>query len=161
MVREGQLVAANAVLFRLDPVQDQANAEILKNQLDTLVGTSARLQAEQAKAEQITFPAELLERRNEPSVAKIISDQESQFKERRSSIAGQIGILESRTRQFQQEIDGLTVERAATIRQVDTIKKELVDLRSLHRQESGPAYPCLSDGAGGEPAGRAHWQDDR
>jgi len=131
LVREGQLVAANAVLFRLDPVQANANAEIVKNQLDTMVGSAARLQAEQARAEHITFPPELLERRDEPSIAKIIADQESQFRERRSSIAGQIGILESRTRQFQQEIDGLTVERAATIRQVETIKKELVDLRSL------------------------------
>lgn len=131
MIREGQPVQANAVLFRLDPVQALANAEIVKNQLDTLVSVASRLQAEQGKAEQITFPPELLERRGEPMVAKIIADQEAQFRERRNSLSGQTSILRSRITQLEQEISGLTLERAATIRQVETIKKELVDLRSL------------------------------
>ena len=56
---------------------------------------------------------------------------EKQFAERRASIDGQISILESRIKQFGSQIDGIAVEKAATVDQLGYIKSELDDLRGL------------------------------
>lgn len=135
LVREGQRVDQGSVLFRLDPTQANANAEIVRNQLDAFLAITARLTAEQAQSETISFPVELIERREFPQVGRAIAEQEQQFRERRASLQGQVDILEARVRQLQREIEGLTVERESTTRQVEKIKQELVGLRFLLQRE--------------------------
>lgn len=134
-VREGQRVSEGAVLFRLNPIQANAGTEIHRNQLDTLIAVSARLNAEQSGLESIAFPNELIEKMSQEQVATIILDQERQFAERRASVQGQIGILEERILQLRREIDGLSVERESTSRQIAKLRDELVGLRYLLKKE--------------------------
>jgi len=131
LVREGATVRENEVLFRLDPTQAHANAEIIRSQLDNAIGINARLLAEQRQLEAVEFPIELLERRNDPVVARILADQERQFVERKASVYGQIQIMESRANQLRQEIEGLETERGSTVRQLDKIGQELGGMHHL------------------------------
>jgi HlyD family type I secretion membrane fusion protein len=134
LVREGSTVRQDEVLFRLDPTQARANAEIIRSQLDNAIGINARLLAEQRQLDAVEFPSELLDRRNDPVVARILADQERQFVERRASVFGQIQIMEARANQLRQEIEGLETERKSTIRQLETIAQELVGMHQLLKQ---------------------------
>ena len=95
---------------------------------------NARLEAELSNSPDIEFPNELTKASADRVAAKAIEDQESQFKERRSSIDGQISILRSRADQLRQEIEGIDVQRAANTEQSKFITDELVDVRGLYEK---------------------------
>lgn len=130
-VREGDHVEKDQVLITLDPTQAQANADIVRNQLMGQAAQEARLLAERDGKDEISFSEELIKRRDELTVKEAIADQEQQFTQRRSTLKGQVSILENRIKQYGTEIEGLTQEREATMRQLDFINQELTDLRDL------------------------------
>jgi HlyD family type I secretion membrane fusion protein len=131
LVHEGQHVEQGDLLFKLDAVQSQANADLVGNQLYGLQAQEARLIAERDGAAQITFPRDFSTDKENPVLKEAINDQLKQFEERRASLSGQISILESRIKQFGSQIDGTTVEKAATVEQLGFINNELEDLRGL------------------------------
>jgi HlyD family type I secretion membrane fusion protein len=131
LVHEGQHVEQGDLLFKLDNTSSQANADAVRNQLSALTAQESRLLAERQSADEVTFPPDLLDRANAPLVKDAMSDQVRQFHERRDSLLGQIGILESRIKQFGTQIDGISVEKVATEQQLYYINLELVDLRDL------------------------------
>ncbi len=130
-VREGQAVEEGQVLLRLEDTQARANVELVQNALDGLLAQEARLLAERDQSAEIDFPAELVARANQPAVAKVVQDQLTQFRERKGSIDGQIGILEGRVNQYQSEIEGLRLERVSSDKQLAFIEDELVGVRDL------------------------------
>ncbi len=130
-VHEGEHVTQGQLLIKLADTQSLASADVAQNQLYFLIAQEARLVAERDRADDITFPPQLLDKIDQPIVKHAIDDQRKQFVERRASIAGQVAILQSRIKQFETEIGGLAVERAATERQLEFINSELVDLRGL------------------------------
>jgi HlyD family secretion protein len=131
LVREGQQVQQGQVLFRIDSVAAKAAFDVQRNQLDFSIAQEARLLAERDGSDEIGFPEEIRSRRDEPNVAHAISDQTKEFQERRASLVGQVELLEAKVRQYQDEIEGLKVERDATNRELDTINEELKDLNYL------------------------------
>jgi HlyD family type I secretion membrane fusion protein len=135
LVREGQHVEAGQVLFRLDLTQPKAGYELQRNQLDSAVAQDARLTAERDGAEKISFPAELLDRKDEPNVKRAISDQVAQFQERSGSLKGQTQILEAKIEQYNSEIEGLRQERAGTTNQLKFVNEELVDVHYLFERQ--------------------------
>jgi HlyD family secretion protein len=62
LVKEAQAVEEGDILFRLEPVQAQANADLLRKQLDAALAQDARLVAERDNAREIAYPEELLAR---------------------------------------------------------------------------------------------------
>jgi HlyD family type I secretion membrane fusion protein len=131
LVHEGEHVQQGQVLFRIDPIQAKASYDLQRNQLDFALAQDARLQAELDKADHVTFPEELEKRRDDPTVLEAIADQTKQFHERRTSLIGQIDLLETKINQYQNEISGLKQEREATTRQLQYIKEELADVQYL------------------------------
>lgn len=133
-VRDGQHVKEGDLLFRLDDVQARANLDLLQNQFDATRVLEARLTAERDFSDQLSFPSDILAKKNEPHVAQAIADQVNHFNERRASLVGQIEILESRVVQLEREAAGLGVELAALREQVQLIDEELVDMVMLLQQ---------------------------
>ena len=131
LVREGQRVSQGDVLFRLDTTQSRANFDNQRAQLDYNLATEARLLAERDGAQSVTFPDELTARGDEPHVARAMADQRNQFAERRASLSGQVGVLQSKVDQYKNEVEGLTAERAASQDQLKYIGEELKDLLYL------------------------------
>jgi HlyD family type I secretion membrane fusion protein len=115
----------------LDNTLSQANSNAVRGQLYTYLAQEARLIAERDGAKQVTYPAELTDNLTLPVIKNAMSDQNKQFDERHASLDGQISILESRIKQFETQIDGITVEKAATTQQLGFINSELTDLRGL------------------------------
>ena len=106
LVHNSQQVQEGDVLFRLQPTTAQANLDLLRKQIDAGLALEARLVAEQTRAEQIKFPAELLTHRNVGETDMAIRDQERQFRERKETLDGQIGILAAQIDQKQEDIAG-------------------------------------------------------
>jgi HlyD family type I secretion membrane fusion protein len=131
LVREGQHVKEGDLLFKLDETQSQANLDLTRNQLHSMQAQEARLMAERDGKDEVSFPKELISNSSQSVVKDAIADQQKQFHERRASLEGQIAIIGSRVKQYETEIDGITVEKAATTRQLEFIESELIDLRSL------------------------------
>lgn len=143
LVRESQTVEQGELLMRLDPVQSRASVDLFRSQLDAGLVQEARLMAERDGAAGLELPAEILARRTDPLIARIIVDQTNQFKERQGSLKGQVELLESRARQLQTEISGIAVEKASTEAQVGFINQELVGLRTLREKNLIPMNRLL------------------
>ena len=134
-IREGQHVDAGQVLFRLEATQPKAGYELQRNQLDSQVAQEARLIAERDGRDEISFPKELLDRKDEPNVKRAIADQVAQFQERGGSLRGQTQILEAKIEQYNSEIEGLKQERSGTANQLKFVNEELVDVRYLFERQ--------------------------
>jgi len=143
LVKEGQSVREGDLLLRLDPVQATASVDLFRSQLDATLVQEARLLAERDNQDSLELPPEIEARRGEPAVARVIGDQTAQLKERRSSLLGQMDLLESRVRQLKSEISGLGVEKASTEQQVGFINQELVGLRQLREKNLIPMSRLL------------------
>jgi HlyD family type I secretion membrane fusion protein len=135
LVREGQHVESGQVLFRLDRTQPKAGYELQRNQLDSALAQEARLRAERDGDEEISFPAELLDRKDDPNVKRAIADQIAEFRERSGSLKGQTNILEAKIEQYNSEIEGLRQERSGTTNQLKFVNEELIDVHYLFERQ--------------------------
>lgn len=133
-VTSGSRVEQGQVLFRLDATSSDANYVATRRQLDSMLALEARLVAERDMKETIAFPAELTGRGDEPEVARTIADQETQFRERRASLNGQIDVMKTRITQYQSEIGGLDRERQSAQQQLYFIDDELVGVKALAKK---------------------------
>ncbi len=134
LVQEGQRVARDAVLFRLDPTQSRANDEAALAQRRAALALEARLVAERDDAPTITFPPELMDLARVPAVREAMADQIAQFRDRRAAFQSQIDILNGRIVQLGHELEGLAQERASARQQLDFIEDELTAVRELERK---------------------------
>lgn len=130
-VKDGQVVKAGEVLFRLDSTSSLASYESIRAQLDAQLATEARLEAERAMAASVNFPQDLLARAADPVVKAAIADQQAQFRDRKASVDGQVDILNNRIKQGETEIDGLARERASADQQLYFIDDELAGIQKL------------------------------
>jgi HlyD family type I secretion membrane fusion protein len=144
LVREGQKVKAGQVLFELDPTQVVAGRDIAENQLVRLLAQEARLTAERDGAKTIAFPPEVQARRSDPGMALAISDEESQFTERRETIEGQVALLGTRRDTYRTEIEGIDQELAGMRQQGVYLDDEITGLKSLYEQDLVPKPRLLA-----------------
>jgi HlyD family secretion protein len=141
-VREGDHVNAGDILIRLDKTQTLANATIVTQSVDELLAGEARLEAERDNAEQIVFPAALIERSrdaaSEAEAAHAITAERALFKMRLEARAGQKAQLKERVTQLQDEIKGYTGQIEAKQKETDLIHKELDGVRTLWQKKLVP-----------------------
>ena len=138
LVKEGDVVKEGQVLIRMEKVQAQANSDLLSNQLYSYLALEARLLAERDDLNAIVWPAEFNSRQKDPLISKLMSDEVGQFNERRSSLNGQIKIIEAKTGQLKTEIEGIQIEKDSEEKQVKYINEELVALRKLLTKQLVP-----------------------
>jgi HlyD family secretion protein len=129
-VRDGDHVKARDIVLRLDDTQTRANLAIIKA-LDELTARQAREEAERDGADTIDFPRDLLDRMDNPDVAKLVNGERKQFEVRRQAREGQKGQLRERITQSKEEIVGYTAQVASKDNQINWIKKELVGVNEL------------------------------
>ncbi|MER0240327.1 HlyD family type I secretion periplasmic adaptor subunit [Fulvimarina sp. MAC8] len=134
LVKEGQRVEQGEVLFRLDATQARANLSTITNQYYSALARQARLEAERQGLPDIVFPDEVLANAESTQLAREISDQKDQFRDRKAAIAGQIDILDSRIEQLNRTIEGVDLERQAALEQIGFIDEQLAGFDRLVRQ---------------------------
>jgi HlyD family secretion protein len=133
-VKEGDSIAAGDLLILLDGTQARASLDIILGGLDELASRKARLEAESEGAEQVAFPAELTSREQEPSLAKILSGEQTLFAIRKTERIGQKKLLRERIAQLGKEVEGFTAQAAAKEREIALVAKELTGTQQLYKQ---------------------------
>jgi membrane fusion protein, type I secretion system len=130
-VREGKEVKAGEIVVSLDDTQIRANRDIVVKALNELAARQAREEAERDGLDKVTFPDDLLARRNDPDVAKAVTGEQRQFEIRRTSREGQKAQLRERMIQLRQEIGGYEAQIASKDKQIEWVGKELVGVYEL------------------------------
>lgn len=133
LVRDGTRVEAGQVVMRLDDVQSGAALEGLRAQRFALMAQIARLEAEAARAPQVTFPPDLATSSN-PRAIEAMTGQIALFDARRTSLLSQMAVMETRDSQQQAVISGAQGQIIATRRQLELIRQEEVMRRGLVNQ---------------------------
>jgi HlyD family secretion protein len=132
LVKDGQKVKAGEVLLVFDDTFDRAELGVTESQLFPLMGTRARLIAEQNDAPNLEFDPELIERaKTDKIVAEIIRSQSDLLIARRLTRDKQIAQLQERKAQAQEQIDGMVARIAALDKQAALIADDLQGQRRL------------------------------
>ncbi len=131
-VKDGDVVKPGELLLRFDDTFDRSELAIIENQLFTLLGTAARLTAEQDDGETLAFDEELLERAaRDPEIRTIVDGQERLFRARIETRDKQISQLQERKQQVREQIIGLENRTKALEQQLSFIDKELLGQHKL------------------------------
>jgi HlyD family secretion protein len=110
------------------------NLSIVNKVLYGLWARQARLEAEQQGRDKIKFPAQLLEKDNEPDAHDVMISENRLFDVRVTGRAGQKAQLRERVSQLNEEIEGLTAQEKAKEKEIALVEKELVGVRQLYEQ---------------------------
>ncbi len=131
LIEEGEQVTAGEPLIVLEETQALADYRRILSQQQTFAAMQARLEAEQASAEAVTFPRWLLEESGNAAVAEIIETQQTLFETRRVAQENRALILEQRIAQLDEEIIGLEAQIESQNRQLALIASEVEDVQEL------------------------------
>src|SRR5207237_5359723 len=134
-VRDGDFVNTGDSGIKLDDAQTRANLAIVVKGLDELAARRAREEAELEGKSAISFPSDMLARKDDPEVEKMLSGEATLFEIRRKTREGLKGQLAERVSQSEEEITGLIAQVESKDKQVEWIKKELEGVRQLWTQQ--------------------------
>lgn len=138
LVKEGSAVVADQIVMRLDDTVTKSTLGIVRSQLDELTARQARLLAERDGAAAIAFPDELTDRGGEASVKAAIAGEEKLFDSRRGTRNGQKSQLVERKGQTNEEIAGLSAQRAGKDSEAGFIAEELRGVAELYKKNLIP-----------------------
>lgn len=127
-VQEATPVQAGDVLLRLSDIEARSNLDVYSTRLDVAHMVEARLLAERALAEEVTFPKGSLSR-NVETIEAVMADQLNIFSGRRLILKSQQDIMAARIGQIKLQIEGLELQRSAFERRMDNYTKLLVRMR--------------------------------
>ncbi len=131
MVRDGDVVAPGDGLITLDPIRPRSMLAIITSSLLKELASEARLIAERDGSDKISYRADLAAEIDSPEVRALTISQNAIFEARRTSLRGEVAILEQRIAQLGDETKGLTAQRESKQRQMEFIGEELTGLRQL------------------------------
>jgi HlyD family secretion protein len=118
-VKDGDHVKKGDIVARLDETQARTNLAIVTKALDELAARQARDEAERDGADKVTFPTELMSRRDDPEVAQVVASEQKLF-------------------QLRQQIQGNVEQEQAKSKEIDWIQQELAGVRGLWKQNLVP-----------------------
>ena len=131
MVRDGDVVAPGDGLITLDPIRPRSMLAIITSSLLKELASEARLIAERDGSDKISYRADLAAEVDSAEVRALTISQNAIFEARRTSLKGEVAILEQRIAQLGDETKGLTAQRELKQRQMEFITEELNGLRQL------------------------------
>ena len=142
LVKNGDAVAANDILLRLDDTQTRAALGIVVSQLVELTGRKARLMAERDDAPEIEFPADFAS--IAPDASRVAAGERRLFEARRKTTAGQKAQHRERIEQLRHEVTGLSSQRDAKARELGLVREELARLTDMYRRNLLPVTRVLA-----------------
>ncbi|PYE83711.1 HlyD family type I secretion periplasmic adaptor subunit [Pseudoroseicyclus aestuarii] len=130
LVTEGDTVAAGDLLIRLEGEALRSELAVVEGQLLEVLARRGRLEAERDDADEIVFPALLLETEN-PVAAELMEGQRRLFEARQESEAQQGEQLARQSEQIGNQIEGFESQQQAIATQLDLLEDERSDQQSL------------------------------
>ena len=131
LVRNGDVVARNDVLVRLEDTSAKANLAIAMSRIREQLVQQARLMAERDRRERFELPNAVAPHAGDPQIAEIIASQRALFDARRASHLGELAVLNQRRQQLNTDLVGQDTELKARRRQLELASKELADVEPL------------------------------
>jgi HlyD family secretion protein len=130
-VKDGDIVAADDVLLRLDDTIPRVNLQLIIKQLDDQIARKLRLQAERDGRAEIDVTSDAKHRMGNPEFAARLAGERSLFESRRSETEGQKSRLQERIEQLEKQIGGLRAQAEAKAKEIALIAKEVSGLEIL------------------------------
>ena len=134
LVRDGTKVKAGDPLITLRDVKVDAAIEMVLTQLDGEMAKVARLQAEQAWAGKIDFPAELMKRASDPRIGEVLRRETSLFNTRREAYDSQLALIRAQIGDIRGEIAAREAQIRADRDAVRYARSELESNRKLQQE---------------------------
>ncbi len=131
LVRDGDAVKAGQTLIRLDDTKARTTLAALTGQLWDAKAREARLLAERDELTAISFPADLLAAKDDPTVAAALNGQQKIFDTRRSLQESKIAAIHERINQVNQEIAGHQAEVTAFQERTKLLQEEIAGVQQL------------------------------
>jgi HlyD family secretion protein len=137
-VRDGDRVKTGDVLISLDETITRANLGVVVKSANELFARLARLEAERDGADSLSFPANLTENAEDPTIAKLMAGETGLFHLRQVAREGQKSQLAERVTQLEREIDGVSGQVEAKAREIALISSELKGVKELWAKKLVP-----------------------
>jgi HlyD family type I secretion membrane fusion protein len=154
LVNEGDQVHAGQPLVTLDETAARGNDRQLFLRLARLEAINARLDAEQAERDDVSFPDFLNNNIDDPEVAGILASQTQNFTGSRSKLKSEIHLLESNIAALKFRADGYDSQRKSMETQLKFLKEELAAKSELlgqgliRRTETNALSRAIADAHG-------------
>ncbi len=142
-VQDGDEVASNQLLLRLDGTETQSKLELLRWQKYSALALIARLSAERDGLSAIEIPQELRSAGGEAKKEELIRVQQDIFAARLRSVTTKDSIISQRIDQYQSEVKGLEAQLAAINLQLKLFNRELKDMKLLLERKLIPVSKPL------------------
>jgi HlyD family secretion protein len=127
LVQEGDHVAAGQPLIKLEDTRARSDLQALESRRVGLIAKLARLRAEQAGAQDISFPADLAG----DAAADAIAAETSFFERRREAKNGRIEIQRKTIEEYSEKAKSLAAQLQATDRQIDLMNEQRTAIATL------------------------------
>jgi len=134
LVRDGERVQQGQTLVVIDDVKLDATLDLLRTQHDGERAKAARLEAERAMQPEVRFPADMMERSEEPKVVEFLQRETALFRARREALESQVAVLRKQIRHTEDEAKALDGQIAAEARALKSQKEELAMNEQLFKQ---------------------------
>lgn len=132
LAKDGDTVAAGAVVVRLDDALLQSELSIIEGQLAEIRARKARLEAERDGLDAVMVPEALsVLAQTMPEVHNMIDGQRRLFEARNESLRREADQISEQIAQAHNQIDGTDAQLSALRTQKNLIAQELTDARSL------------------------------
>ncbi|MFB2602889.1 HlyD family type I secretion periplasmic adaptor subunit, partial [Rhizobium phaseoli] len=132
LVKNGDAVISGQIVIELDDTKSRSERDSILGQLWDAEGNRARLLAEQAGADQVTYPEDLRAAMDRyPSASAILTGQQKIFEARRQVMQAEIRITNERIAQVRQEIVGLGAQKTALADRAAISSQELDQVTAL------------------------------
>ncbi|ALM52867.1 HlyD family type I secretion periplasmic adaptor subunit [Halomonas huangheensis] len=132
LVEDGDHVQAGDVLVELDDTQTRSQKQIAEANYLISRASEIRLLAEQAGAESLEFPQELVNS-SHSRVQEVLEVQRRLFTSRRESLQGTLASLDEQIVQLEQQIVGLEETQQITAQRISSLNSEVANHRRLFR----------------------------
>ncbi|GEN25829.1 HlyD family type I secretion periplasmic adaptor subunit [Halomonas cupida] len=132
LVEDGTRVEVGDVLLKLDDTQTRSRKQIVEANYLIARATEIRLLAEQAGAEALVFPDELIASSNQ-RVQEVLEVQRRLFESRRESLSGTLASLDEQMVQLEEQIAGLEDTQSITSQRIASLNAEVTNHRRLFR----------------------------
>ncbi len=131
-VIEGGIVQAGDILLRLDDTALKSELAVIESQYFELVARRGRLAAERDEQATVSFDPALVAASDEnPDLRNLMDGQTRLFEARLDSQRRETEQMQERRQQIAAQIDGLTAQYDAQVKQMGLVKQELEDQEKL------------------------------
>lgn len=138
LVAEGDTVARDQVLLRIDDIQFASEGRGIEAQMAALRATQARLRAETGGQSSLTLPEDIV-----ATYPDIASNEEKLFRSRAQELETAIGIIRDEVREAEANLSEVRANIGKYSKSKDLLQKELAITRRLVEKKAQPEIELL------------------